>query len=72
MSTILPKLGFSVKERLSKNFRACRDAGTRTRYLIIFKLAAGRNPDVIADYLGVHWTTVYRVAKRFRQRGEAG
>ena len=25
----------------------------RTRYLIIFKLAAGRKPEVIADYLGV-------------------
>ena len=72
MSTILPKLRFSVKERLSKDFRGCRDAGTRTRYLIIFKLAAGRKPEVIADYLGVHWTTVYRVAKRFRERGELG
>jgi transposase len=72
MSTILPKLSFFVKERLVKNFRCCRDAGTRTRYLIVLKLSAGRKPDAIAYYLGVHRDTVYRVAKRFRERGEAG
>ena len=72
MSTILPKLSFSVKERLIKNFRRCRDAGTRTRYLIILKLVAGRKPDDIADYLGVHRDTIYRVARRFRECGEAG
>jgi len=72
MSTILPKLSFSVKERLTKNFRRCRDVGTHTRYLIIFKLGAGREPDDIAKYLGIHRDTVYRVAQRFRQRGEAG
>ena len=72
MSAILPKLRHSVKERLSKNFRRCRDAGTKTRYLIIFKLIAGRKPEVIADYLGVHYSTVYRVAKRFRECGELG
>jgi transposase len=70
MCTILPKLRLSVKERLAKNFRRCRDAGTRTRYLIIFKLLAGRKPADIAFYLGVHYDTVYRVAKRFRERGE--
>lgn len=41
MSTILPKLRFAVKERLSKNLRRCRDAGTRARYLIIFKTDCG-------------------------------
>jgi transposase len=72
MTTILPKLRFHVKERLLKNFRCCRDAGTRTRYLILFKLQAGRSPDVIANFLGIHRDTVYRVAKRFRERGELG
>src|SRR6185437_9856214 len=72
MTTILPKLRLSVKERLANNFRRCRDAGTRTRYLIIFKLIAGRKPDVIADYFGVHRDTVYRVANRFRDHGEVG
>src|SRR5438067_1538459 len=72
MSTILPKLRLAVKERLAKNFQRCRDAATRTRYLIIFKLIAGRKPEVIADYLGVHYATVYRVAKRFCECGELG
>lgn len=72
MTTILPKLRLAVKQRLTKNFRCCRDAGTRTRYLIVFKLLAGRSPDVIADFLKIHRDTVYRVAKRFRQRGELG
>ena len=70
MSTILPKLRLGVKERLLKNFRRCRDAGTPIRYLIIFKLLAGRKPQLIAAYLGVHYDTVYRVAKRFREQGE--
>lgn len=72
MSTILPKLRFSVKQRLAENLRHCRDAGLRTRCLIILKLDAGRAPQGIADYLGVHRDTVYRVAKRFRGRGEFG
>jgi len=72
MSAILPNLRFSVKERLRKNFKNCRDAATRTRYLIIFKLIAGRKPEVIADYLGVSRDTVYRVARRFRECGELG
>jgi putative transposase len=70
MSTILPKLRFFVKERLYKNLRHCRDAGLRTRYLIILKLNAGRSPQDIASYLGIHRDTVYRVAKRFREHGE--
>jgi transposase len=72
MSTILPKLRLAVKERLAKNFRRCRDAATRTRYLIIFKLIADRKPDEIAGYFHVHRDTVYRVARRFRERGEFG
>jgi transposase len=72
MCSILPKLRRSVKERLTKNFRRCRDAGSRMRYLIILKLLAGRKPGDIASYLGIHRDTVYRVAKRFSQRGELG
>jgi transposase len=72
MTTILPKLRFFVKQRLTKNFRRCHDARTRTRYLILFKLDAGRSPEAIADFLGVHRDTVYRVAKRFREHGEFG
>jgi transposase len=69
MSTILPRLRFAVKNRLTKNIRRCSDAGTRIRYLIILKLDNGRSPEAIADFLGIHRDTVYRVAKRFRERG---
>jgi transposase len=72
MTTILPKLNFFVKKRLSRCFRRCTDAGTRLRFLILFKLDAGRHPQAIADYLGVHRDTVYRVARRFRERGILG
>jgi transposase len=41
------------------------------RYLIIFNLWSGRGARVIEAVLGVHNTTVYRVAKRFHERGEA-
>jgi transposase len=69
MTTILPKLNYFVKQRLLQCFRRCADAGTRLRFLILLKLDAGRHPQAIADYLGVHRDTVYRVAKRFRQQG---
>jgi putative transposase len=72
MCTILPKVRFSVKERLRKNLRRCRDAGLKTRYLIILNLLAGRTPPVIASLLQVHRDTVYRVAKRFRAHGAFG
>jgi transposase len=42
------------------------------RYLVIINLLNGRKPYATADVLGVHNTTVYRVAKRFRERGEWG
>jgi transposase len=70
MSDIVPKLRHSVKEKLLKHFRCCRDAGTRVRYLIIINLVNGRDAYGTADVLGVHNTTVYRVAKRFRNGGE--
>jgi transposase len=72
MTTILPQIRFAVKQRLANNLRRCPDAATRTRYLIVLKLCAGRQPRAIADYLGVHRDTVYAVARRFRRHGEAG
>jgi transposase len=70
MSSIVPKVRFSVKERLLCHLRRCRDAGLRTRYLIIINLLNGRSARRTAEVLGVHNTTVYRVAKRFRRDGE--
>jgi transposase len=70
MSAILVGVRFSVKEKLCKHLRRCRDAGVRVRYLIIINLLNGRSAYQTADVLGVHNTTVYRVVRRFRERGE--
>lgn len=72
MSAIFSRLRLSVKERLYRHLRACRDPGLKTRYLIIVNLVAGRSPPKTADVLAVHRATVYRVAARFRDRGELG
>jgi transposase len=72
MSSILPKVRFGVKERLCKQLQRCRHAGMRVRYLIVINLLSGRPAYRTAEVLGVHNTTVYRVAKRFRDHGECG
>jgi transposase len=72
MSTILPRVRFAVKQRLLRNLRRCRQAGLRLRYLIVLNLLNGRAAYQTAEVLGVHNTTVYRVARRFRERGEWG
>ena len=71
MRLILPKPGFFVKEKFHKHFRACRQALVRVRYLIIINVWNGRGAREIQKVLNVHNTTVYRVVKRFRERGEA-
>lgn len=68
---LVPKPRWSVKEKMSKRFQKCRIASVRTRYLILFNLWNGRGAREIEAVLNVHNTTVYRVAKRFRERGEA-
>src|SRR5579871_3440621 len=72
MSAIVLKVRLAVKERLLRQLRRCRAAGTRTRYLIIINLLNGRSAYETAEVLGVHNTTVYRVVKRFNQYQEAG
>jgi transposase len=69
MSSIVPKLRFFVKQQLLKDLRRCRSAELRVRYLIILNLNSGRSARQTAAVLGVHNTTVYRVAERFRERG---
>lgn len=71
MALILPAPSYFVKEKLQKRFRQCREALVRVRYLIIMNLWNGRSARTIEQILKVHNTTVYRVAKRFRERGEA-
>lgn len=72
MASILPNVRFSVKEKLCKGLRRCRNAGVRIRYLIVINLLNGRSPRQTAEVLGVHNTTVYRVAGRFREHGAWG
>src|SRR4051812_48749073 len=71
MALILPRPSFFVKLRFDKRFRRCRDALVRVRYLIIMNVWMGRTARHIETVLKVHNTTVYRVVKRFRERGEA-
>lgn len=71
MSDIVPKVRYSVKEKMRRRFQKCRIAAVRLRYLILFNLWHGRGAREIEVTLHVHNTTVYRVAKRFREQGEA-
>ncbi len=72
MTAIVPKVRYAVKERLLRWLRRCADAGLKTRLLIIVNLLNGRDPRQTAAVLHVHRATVYRVARRFRERGEVG
>jgi transposase len=72
MTAILLKVRYSVKERLLKNLRRCRQADVRQRYLIIVNVLSGRSARQTAEVLKIHNTTVYRVVDRFRAYGEAG
>jgi transposase len=72
MPTIVLKVRYAVKERLLKNLRRGRSAGTRLRYLIVLNVLSGRSARTTAEVLKVHNTTVYRVVARFRAYGEAG
>jgi putative transposase len=69
---ILPKVRFAVKQRLLKHLRCCADSGLKTRLLIIINLLEQRAPLQVAHILKVHYSTVYRVARRFRHQGEVG
>jgi transposase len=71
MAFILPRPGYFVKERFLKRFRDCGQALVRIRYLIIVNNWNGRSAREIATVLKIHNTTVYRVVKNFRERGEA-
>jgi transposase len=70
MASILGDVLFSVKEKLCKHLRRCHTAGVRLRYLMVINLLNGRSAYQTAEVLGVHNTTVYRVARRFRAHGE--
>lgn len=71
MACIVPQVPWSVKEKMKRRFRKCRCARIRIRYLIIFNLWMGRRVCDIEAILETHNTTIYRVARRFRELGEA-
>jgi hypothetical protein len=58
--------------RLCKQLRRCRQAEVRGRYLIVINLLNNRSARKTAAVLGVHNTTVSRLAHRCRDRGEWG
>jgi transposase len=72
MPSILAGVRFSVNEKLCKQLRHCSNASVRIRYLIVINLLNNRSARQTAAALGVHNTTVYRVADRFRAHGEWG
>lgn len=70
MPSILPRVRFAVKDKLCNQLRRCRLATVRIRYLIVISLLNGRSAYQTAKVLHIHNTTVYRVARRFRDHGE--
>jgi transposase len=72
MEGLLPELRWSDKERIRRHLRECRNAALRTRYLIIVNLLHGRSVPETMLALQVGRSTVYKVAKRFRDYGETG
>ncbi len=72
MDGIIPELRFADKGRLVDRVRRCRDAGLKTRYLIVMNLSDGRAVGETARAQEVNRSTVYRVARRFREQGELG
>jgi transposase len=72
MDGIVPKLRFADQQKILKQMKYCRDAPVKQHYLIIVNLIAGRPPAELAQVLQVARSTVYRVARRFRDLGEAG
>ena len=71
MDGIIPELRFADKQKLLRRLRKCRDAGLKSRYLIVVNLFT-RAPTETAAALHIARSTVYRVAARFRQFGEWG
>ena len=69
MDGILPQMRWIDKQRLVEGMRGCRDARLKGHYLIIVNLINGRSVKETGEALSIDRATVYRVAKRFRERG---
>ena len=76
MDGILPRLRFAatgrIKRQLKRWIRQRKDAGLSRRSLIILNLLDGQSVSEVARTLHVSRSTMYRVARRFRDHGMAG
>lgn len=72
MEEIVPRLQRRDKRRLHRKVQKCREARLRARYLIVLNLSDGISASETAKRLHVSRNTVYRVARRFGEEGEAG
>lgn len=68
MPAIVLHVRYSVKQRLLKNLRRCRNPEVRLHYLMVLNVLNGRSARVTAEVLHVHNTTVYSVLALFRKR----
>jgi transposase len=71
LKSIVPQAPWTVKQKMKRRFQKCRVAAVRIRYLVVFNLWSGRRAREIEAILNIHNTTIYRIAGRFRERGEA-
>lgn len=72
MEGILSPQSERAKQRLSEQLKFLRDAGLRTRYLIVIHRLEGRSATWIARSLKIGRSTVYRTELRFCEEGETG
>lgn len=72
MEGIVLEVRYSAKGRLEKGLHRCADGRQRIRCLIILNLLNGRGATETAKILKVGRSTVYEVARRFREQGESG
>lgn len=72
MEGIIPELGQRAKQRLIEQMRGCRNAKLKIRCLIIINLSEGISVTETSRRLKTARSTVYRVAARFREAGQAG
>lgn len=69
MTAIVVRLSTSEKNRLRRWSRRTKDAGERTRAIIVLHYASGKRTHQIADAVGYHPSAVRKVRARFLQRG---
>ncbi|NQT02641.1 MAG: helix-turn-helix domain-containing protein [Planctomycetes bacterium] len=72
MEKIVIKLSRQVKRHFHRTIKKIKDAGLKTRYLIILHTTEGYSRHTIAEMLLCSTSTVDRVRKRFAEEGVSG